>query len=436
MRNEMSDFTPDEWVEYTASLTKGPLISVYTPTHNTKFLLEAYSSLVAQTHMNWEWVILLNGDATTVPFDVRDERVIIERTTSSGIGRLKSEAVKLCTGGILLELDHDDVLLPDALLEVHRAFRDHANVDFVYSDTAQINEDGSVCYEEFSADYGWEYYTEDDYHVTRSFKPYPHNVSYIWYAPNHLRAFRRDAYDAAGGYDEALTVCDDQDLMARLYQRGEFYHIPHVLYLQRIHAGNSQRDPQLNDLIQRQTRALYHSDVERNALAWAKRQGLLALDLGAFHAKPEGYLGVDTRHGPNVDYCTNFLDLELPDNSVGVIRAVDFLEHVPDRIRVMEKIWRLLAHGGMLLSDTPSTDGRGAWQDPTHVSGWNENSFWYFTDDRYRAYIESEAKFHASLVYSYHPTPWHVQMQIPYVRANLVAIKDPAGDRFGGPNHI
>ena len=33
---------------------------------------------------------------------------------------------------------------------------------------------------------------------------------------------------------------------------------------------------------------------------------------------------------------------------------------------------------------TPSTDGRGAFQDPTHVSFYNENSFWYFTDRRLR----------------------------------------------------
>ena len=34
----------------------------------------------------------------------------------------------------------------------------------------------------------------------------------------------------------------------------------------------------------------------------------------------------------------------------------------------------------MLLSLTPSTDGRGAYQDPTHVAFYNENSFWYYTN--------------------------------------------------------
>ena len=66
-----------------------------------------------------------------------------------------------------------------------------------------------------------------------------------------------------------------------------------------------------------------------------------------------------------------------------MIRAVDFLEHVPDKVALFNELYRLLAHGGMLLSLTPSTDGRGAFQDPTHVAYYNENSFWYFTDANY-----------------------------------------------------
>ena len=114
------------------------------------------------------------------------------------------------------------------------------------------------------------------------------------------------------------------------------------------------------------------------------------------------YLGVDVYPGEGVDYVGDFLALDIPSNSVGVIRAVDFLEHIPNKIAVMNKIWDLLAHGGMLLSLTPSTDGRGAWQDPTHVAGWNENSFWYFTDDNYRRFVpDVAAKFHPSRVVTY-----------------------------------
>lgn len=46
------------------------------------------------------------------------------------------------------------------------------------------------------------------------------------------------------------------------------------------------------------------------------------------------------------------------------------------------------------MIEVPSTDGRGAWQDPTHVSFWNENSFWYYTQSSKAKYIRnSTVKF-------------------------------------------
>jgi O-antigen biosynthesis protein len=86
--------------------------------------------------------------------------------------------------------------------------------------------------------------------------PTPHNVYYIWYAPNHVRAFLRDAYHEAGGYDAERHVLDDQDLMCRLYQIGEFHLVPECLYLQRMHGDNTQRDTEVNAHIQRETVAL------------------------------------------------------------------------------------------------------------------------------------------------------------------------------------
>ena len=85
----------------------------------------------------------------------------------------------------------------------------------------------------------------------------PHNVSYIWFAPNHVRVFPRDAYTAAGGYDPQRTVLDDQDLMCRLYQMGPFHLIDDCLYLQRMHDHNTQKDAETNAFIQQETIALY-----------------------------------------------------------------------------------------------------------------------------------------------------------------------------------
>jgi glycosyltransferase involved in cell wall biosynthesis len=419
----------------TASPT--PKFSVFTPSHRPRFLDECLATLQAQTRSDWEWIVLLNNGARWRP-ERPDDRVRVEVADAvSGVGAAKRRACELARGEILVELDHDDLLTKNCLEEVGNAFDENPDAVFVYSNTAQITEDGKRDDSRFNEAHGWQY-EEVDVDGQRllqfiAMEPTPHNVSYIWYAPNHVRAFRKSAYEQVGGYDATRSVLDDQDLMCRLFQAGDFYRIPGCLYLQRMHPNNTQRDTEVNAHIQRETVALYDKYIEANALAWAKRRGLLALDLGAAHNKPSGYLGVDQYERDGVDIVATLPGpLDLPDNSVGVIRAVDFMEHVPAKIPLINELHRLLAPGGMLLSLTPSSDGRGAYQDPTHVAYYNENSFWYYTDNQYRAFVpEISARFQRSRLVTYYPTDWHARNKISYVQANLIAVKDGA-ERCGG----
>ena len=418
--------------------TATPRFSVFTPSHRPRFLDECLATLQAQTCPDWEWIVLLNNGARWRP-EHPDERIRVEIADDlCGVGAAKRRACELARGEILVELDHDDLLAKACLAELAKAFDEHPDAVFVYSNTAQITEDGKRDDSRFNEAHGWHY---EDVRVdgrkllqVRSMAPTPHNVSYIWYAPNHVRAFRKDAYDKAGGYDAERTVLDDQDLMCRLFHVGDFHHIPRCLYLQRMHPANTQRDPEINAFIQRETVALYDRYIEANALAWTFRRGLVALDLGAAHRKPPGYVGVDRLPGEGVDIVATLpARLDLPDDSVGLLRAVNFLEHVPAKVPLINELYRLLAPGGMLLTSTPSSDGRGAYQDPNHVAYYNENSFWYYTDDQYRAFVpDLEARFQSSRLATLFPSEWHSEKNISYVVANLIAMKDGAA-RCGGP---
>ncbi|MFI2458192.1 glycosyltransferase [Streptomyces sp. NPDC019539] len=418
--------------------TATPRFSVFTPSHRPRFLDECLATLQAQSCSDWEWIVLLNNGARWRP-ERPDERVRVEIADElRGVGAAKRRACEIARGEVLVELDHDDLLAKDCLAELTKAFDEHPDVVFVYSNTAQITEDGGRDDTRFNETHGWQYEDVDvdgrRLLAAKTMAPTPHNVSYIWYAPNHVRAFRKDVYDKVGGYDATRTVLDDQDLMCRMFQAGDFHHIERCLYLQRIHPANTQRDPQINAHIQRETVALYDKYIEANALAWTQRRGLLALDLGAAHRKPPGYLGVDQHPGDGVDIVATLPDpLDLPDNSVGLMRAVDFLEHVPAKVPLINELYRVLAPGGMLLTMTPSSDGRGAYQDPTHVAFYNENSFWYYTDNQYRTFVpEIEARFQSSRLVTYFPTDWHSKNNISYVVANLIAMKEGAA-RCGGP---
>jgi O-antigen biosynthesis protein len=413
-----------------------PRVSVFTPTHRPRYLDECLESLLGQTWQDWEWVVLLNKGARWRP-KVEDPRVrVITEHEAEGVGATKRIACAWTRGEFLVELDHDDELRSDALALIVAAFDQHPDIGFVYSDTAQITADGQRDETRWSEDFGWQYRDEDvdgrSVLAANSLEPFPHNVSYIWYAPNHVRAFRASTYTKAGGYDPERDILDDQDLMCRMFGLADFHHIHECLYLQRWHSANTQRDATINARIQEETVSLYDRYIQPTALTWAARRGLKALDLGAAHNKPDGYLGVDQYPGDKVDIVADVTQgIDLPDSSVGVIRAVDFLEHVPDKIALFNELYRLLAHGGMLLSLTPSTDGRGAYQDPTHVAFYNENSFWYFTDANYSRFVpQITCRFQVSRLITYFPDDWHEQHQISYVCANLIAVKD--GPRQGG----
>jgi SAM-dependent methyltransferase len=414
------------------------LLSVFTPSHNPAFLTDCFNSLEAQTFDDWEWVVLLNQGARWVP-PREDPRIrVVVAPGFGGVGTAKYRACSEARGEILVEFDHDDLLASNALQAIHEAFNERPAVALVYSHCAQILEDGSRDDSTFDTANGWEYRQASvdgrDVQYPIAFQPTPHNVSYIWFAPNHVRAFSRDAYEQAGGYDPARNVLDDHDLMCRLYEVGDFHLVDDCLYLQRMHPANTQREKATNAFIQTETVTLYDRYIERNALAWARRHHLLALDLGAAHARPAGYVGVDRRRGDDVDIVAELpAPLPLADGSVGVIRAVDFLEHIADKVALFNELYRLLAPGGLLLSQTPSTDGRGAFQDPTHVGFYNENSFWYFTEARYQSYVpEIEARFQVSRLVTHFPSEWHAAHNISYVTANLIALKEPA-PRNGGP---
>jgi hypothetical protein len=413
------------------------LISIVTASDNSEYLDSCHRSLRNQTHAEWEWVVVQYGESRNWRPPGRDERVVVLRDEDvKGVSAAKRVACERAQGDVLVGLGHCDELGTTCLDGVQATFAEHPDVGLVYSDTAQIQEDGRRSDSRLDVSEGWNYTGAEvnDRLVLRQhgFEALPHNVASVHYAPNHVRAFRRSTYESVGGYDPARTILDDQDLMCRMYEAAPFFHIPECLYLERVLDTRPTAEIMANRRYYTETVELYDTYVQRLALAWAAREGLHALDLGAAHNKPEGYLGLDQYPGPSVDIVADITKgIDLPDNSVGVIRAVDFLEHIPDKIAMFNEIYRLLAHGGMLLSLTPSTDGRGAFQDPTHVAFYNENSFWYFTDRNYATFVpEITCQFQVGRMVTQFPSPWHRQHQISYVNANLIALK--GGPRQGG----
>jgi SAM-dependent methyltransferase len=269
--------------------------------------------------------------------------------------------------------------------------------------------------------------------VNRSFEPDASSMRQIFYAPNHVRAWKTTAYHDIGGHDTSLGVCDDFDLLCRTYLAGaKFHHIPECLYLYRLHADGDNTWLKRNAEIQTKQHELSNKYTHLLVHEWCRRMELPKLDLGGATGCPEGFIAVDLKAGYDLRKKWPFADA-----SVGCVRAYDFLEHIPHcrdssckheppycTVGVMNEIYRVLVPGGWLLSATPSTDGRGAFQDPTHCSFWNPNSFWYYTRAQQQQYVPGiKARFQNVRTWQEHPSDWHKQNDILYVYAELVALK-------------
>lgn len=398
--------------------------SIITPTHNSSRLLRAAASLEAQSFKDFEWIVLPNNGASLPDIDRLPNCKIITTSdaSSKSIGLFKKECCMAASGNVIVELDHDDELLPNCLAELHAAFSADASLDFAYSNYITLDKD--LVYSVFS---GGNWRSRDFEYNGRivkeqiSFAPSACCFSKIWYAPNHVRSWKKSFYDSIGGHDASLAVLDDQDLLSRTYIEGKVKWIDKCLYVYHVHEGNTCYGEK-NDFIQKETLNIHDKYIYQLAERWADLNGLLKIDLCGGISGQRGYTTID-RKGADIIH-----DLNTPwpfkDGEVGVIRAHDAIEHLTSPIHTMVEASRSLAPLGWFLTQTPSTDGRGAFQDPTHVSFWNKNSFWYYTGEAHAKYIGIPVLFQASRIKDYYPNQYCVDNNILYTKADLVKLPE------------
>lgn len=150
----------------------------------------------------------------------------------------------------------------------------------------------------------------------------------------------------------------------------------------------------------------------------------LRVDLGCGPRKPEGFVGIDRHQWGDTDIVADLAEgIPLEDGIVDEVRAYDVLEHLPDPIHSMNELWRILKPGGKADILVPSTSGYGAWQDPTHRSFWNPNSFAYYRDgDVHRESLGEaygiRARFNVIGLWEHHSPN-----NVIHVRALLEAVK-------------
>lgn len=353
------------------------LLSVFTPTHDPRWLEQAYASLRSQSSdVPWEWVIVPNGAARDWRLpeawaeDTRIRVVPFSGAESSanppGIGALKRFACHQARGEVLVELDHDDLLAPGALGRVLRQVERGAG--FVFSDTVPFRDPdwGTFFYDEA---YGWETYPVRiggrNLLATRAFwPPTARSLCEIFYAPDHVRAWTREAYFRTGGHDPELPVADDHDLICRTYLAGiPFGYTQSPDYLYRIHDGNTVKHQ--NAAIQEGQARVRDKYLHSLISEWCRREGLEFLDLSGR------------------EICTRVQNLAgVPEDGAGCIKAYDNALCLlpPEQVLpFFAACYRALAPAGWLCLAFASTDGPGGFA-PHFRSYHNELTLRYVSE--------------------------------------------------------
>lgn len=240
-----------------------PLVSIFTPTYRTGDKFErAWRSVMAQTYRNWEWVIYDDsGDEGRTAdmisnYAAIEHRIRLIRTPRNlgVIGAVKYNACMASRGELLVELDHDDRLTPDALAHLVQASRDFPDAGFFYSDFAEVDNNLNPLRYADGWGYGYGSYRTENFEgralaVVNAPNINPKTIRGLVAAPNHLRAWRRKTYLQVGGHNRLLAVADDMDLMVRTFLVTRMVRIPRLCYLQFMDGTNTQSA--LNKDIQR-----------------------------------------------------------------------------------------------------------------------------------------------------------------------------------------
>ena len=108
------------------------------------------------------------------------------------------------------------------------------------------------------------------------------------------------------------------------------------------------------------------------------------LDLGCGDRKKNGYTGLDRYCFDGVDIVTDInRSIPLKENTVDGLYSNYFLEHTTDIIAVFQEIYRVCKNKAMIEITVPYYSSINAFKDPIHKQFFTEETFKYFSDEKW-----------------------------------------------------
>ena len=229
-----------------------PIFSIFSTTYNSyDKIIRAYNSVKKQIFNDWEWVIV-DDSPDDKHFEflkklmISDNRIrLYKRSENSGnIGNVKNESISLCRGKYVIELDHDDEILPSTLQDSVNLFESDKDVGFIYMDFINIYENGNNFWYNSNICKGYGGYYCQKYNDKWAFvyiTPNINNItlSHLVCCPNHPRIWRKDILLEMGNYCEFLPICDDYEILLRTAINTKMAKIHKLGYVQYMNESNN-----------------------------------------------------------------------------------------------------------------------------------------------------------------------------------------------------
>lgn len=244
------------------------LFSILMPVYATeeKILRAALDSVLAQRYPFWELCIVDDASPDDEPRRIIQEyaekdpaRVrFLFSEVNGGIAVATNRAAQMAKGEFVCLLDHDDLLDPDALMEIALQLKFKPDTDYFYSDEDKVNMEG----DEFSQPF----YKPD-------FDP---DLLLCNNYLNHFSVIRRSLFESVGGFREGFDGSQDYDLYLRVTEQARrIVHIPKILYHWRMVPDSTAVDPEAKGGLYRESsiKAL-QAAIERRCLKAHVENGL------------------------------------------------------------------------------------------------------------------------------------------------------------------
>ena len=311
---DLGKFIMKRYLELTLNVSQEfPKVSIFTTTYKTGTrILRPLNSIIAQTYDNWEWIIVDDSPGME-NFDfiqsvITDPRIKVFKPhiASGRIGEVKKWASALASGTILVEIDHDDEFTNTCLELIVKAFKTYPNAGFAYTDCCEVWESTGENFE-YAADWalGFGSYRDEEYNgKTYRVTNYPDinskTIRHIVGCPNHARAWRKNLFDAIGGFNPDIHVADDYDLMLRTFLTTRMVHIKKFGYIQ-YKSHNSQtvvRNREIQRLV-RYLREYYDPAIHNRCLqlndpdiVWVEKEKKSNIEIG----KPKDFMSLSLNY--------------------------------------------------------------------------------------------------------------------------------------------